>query len=138
MNHPDPGQSEPEWERLNESERVSDDDWNSVVAGFDSPPAVNSEMPADLVADEISARYDNWQQPPPPEVGWRHADPLFVLAVIAVLGGIATLLIGALFFRPMPGWLVLVLICCVLAGGLLLFRRLPNERRDPGDDGASV
>ncbi|MYM20247.1 hypothetical protein GSY69_09785 [Brevibacterium sp. 5221] len=140
---PDPGEPgdddarSPDWEALGDADRVSEAQWAEVLAGYDSPAAVNSEVPADLVADELAAG-DDWERPDPPPVGWRTAPRALVLSLIAVLGAIAGLLVGALFFRPMPGWLTLLLVVVMLGGGVQLFRSLPSERRRDGDDGAAV
>lgn len=129
--------SGPDWEKLNERDRISDAAWDEVVQSWDAPAAVNSEMPADIVAEHLDEN-DDWDRPEAPAVGWRDAPPMLVLALCASVGGIVALVVGAVMLRPIPGWLAVGLIVIILMGGAYLFRNLPNERHTGGDDGASV
>ncbi|GAA4285579.1 hypothetical protein GCM10022261_31100 [Brevibacterium daeguense] len=126
----------PDWERIPEQDRVPDADWEELVAGLNSEAGFVPEMSAEEIRERL-AEDEEWHAPEPEQVGWRKAPPLFVLAVVGVLGGIGTLLVCAIFFRPIPGYLVLVLLAVILVSGLLLFLNLPDERGTEGD-GARV
>lgn len=140
MNHPrDEGSGAgdvPEWEQIPEEDRVPDRDWDELVAGLDAETGFVPEMSVEEIRERLEEDED-WHAPEPEQVGWRKAPPLFVLAVVGVLGGIGTLLVCAIFFRPIPGYLVLALLAIILVSGLLLFLNLPDERGTRGD-GARV
>ncbi|WP_349827751.1 hypothetical protein [Brevibacterium litoralis] len=127
----------PDAERAPAEDRVSDEDWRAVVEGLARPTGFVPEMSRDEIREALEDE-EEWTPPPAPRVGWRTAAPVVVLGWLMSLGGVAFLLLGAIFFRPLPGWLVLLLVVIVLLGATILFLRLPKDRpSDPGS-GAQV
>lgn len=137
--HPErPGpENEPERERAPEGERVADAEWEEFVAGIREQTGFVPEMSRDEVREALEDA-DDWHPPEPAPIGWRTAAPAVVLAWVAVLGGLTAVVVGAVFFRPIPGWATLALIVVVLLGALTLFIRLPRDRKYDGGDGAEV
>ncbi|MDN5550668.1 MAG: hypothetical protein L0G54_08145, partial [Brevibacterium sp.] len=98
-------------------------------------------MMGDLPADVVSERLDEdegWEPGPAAPIGWRTASPTLMLSVVATFGAVLLLLLGVIFFRPLPGWFLLVGIAVGLGGAVGLFFHLPTNRSSDGDNGASV
>ncbi|GAA2196612.1 hypothetical protein [Sinomonas flava] len=66
------------------------------------------------------------------------ADPAVVLAWCGALGGPLALLVFALVWRAVPGFVIALLIAAFVAGVGVLIMRLPRHKEDDGDDGARV
>lgn len=135
MAKPDP--NDPAWDRLRPDEKVSDEDWDSVMAGFSDFDAVNSEISADETADRL-AEQEGWTPPAAPPIGIRTAKPALVLSACALIVGVLGLVLGAMFFRGMPGLLTAFFIVCTVGGLAALFFFLPKTRRPHDGDGAEV
>ncbi|GAA1868455.1 hypothetical protein [Brevibacterium marinum] len=127
----------PESERLGDSSRVSDRDWEDLVNQIAEPSAMMGDMPVDEVRERLEEE-ERWEPGPAEPIGWRTASPTLVLSVIATFGAVLLLLIGTVFFRPLPGWFLLVGIAVGLGGAVGLFFHLPSSRSGDGDNGASV
>jgi hypothetical protein len=76
--------------------------------------------------------------PDDPEPVLAGADPAVVLAWCGALGGPLALLVCALVWRAVPGFVVALLIAAFVAGVGVLIMRLPRHKEDDGDDGARV
>jgi hypothetical protein len=81
-------------------------------------------LPGDFVPDE----------PAPVLAG---ADPVAVLAWCGALGGPVGLLVCALAWRTVPGYMIVLLVAAFVAGVGTLIMRLPRSK-DDGDDGARI
>lgn len=128
----------PESERLGESSKVSDSHWDDLVAQISEPDAAMSEMPVEEIRDRLEAT-ERWQPEPAAPIGWRTAPPTFVLSVLATFGAVVLLIIGAIFFRPLPTWFLLVGLAVGIGGAVGLFFHLPGQSKtEGGDSGASV
>lgn len=133
-----PGSSgDPDRERLPDAERIPDADWESMVSGIEAQSGFVPEMSTDEIRERLEEDED-WVPPAPERIGWRSAPPLFVLSVVGLVGGVGALLVMAIFFRPVPGIAVLVLLGISMASGLLLFLNLPAEHRSDPGGGAQV
>lgn len=82
-------------------------------------------LPGDFVPDE----------PAPVLAG---ADPVAVLAWCSALGGPVALLLCALVWRTVPGYVIVLLVAAFVAGVGTLIMRLPRSKDDDGDDGARI
>ncbi|WP_151952267.1 hypothetical protein [Brevibacterium sp. Marseille-P9724] len=127
----------PEWDRLSPDEKVTDEQWDSVMSGYSDLDAVNSEVSADEAADYL-AEQDGWTAPPAPKIGIRRARPGFVVSAAALLLGIIGLVMTAMFFRSAPGLLTAFFIASAAGGGVALLLFLPASRTEQLDDGAQV
>ena len=130
-------QHEPEWDQLNPDEKITDEQWDSVMSGYSDFDAVNSEVSASETADFL-AEQDGWTAPPAPKIGIRTARPGLVLSAAAFLIGIIGLVFTALFFRSAPGLVTAFFIVCAAGGAVALILFLPHSRTDNFDDGAQV
>src|SRR5699024_6516133 len=81
---------------------------------------------------------DHWQPEPAEPIGWRTASPTLVLSWAAALGAVVLLLIGIVFFRPLPGWYLLIGLAVGIGGAVGLFFHLPQHRSAEDGDGSSV
>ncbi|WP_101650321.1 hypothetical protein [Brevibacterium ihuae] len=127
----------PEWERLPGDERVPDADWDALVTGISDQSGFVPEMSPEEIREQL-AEDEDWVPPEPERIGWRSAPPLFVLAIVGLIGGITGLVVLAIFFRPVPGFAVLALLGISMVSGLLLFLNLPEEHREGRGGGAEV
>lgn len=126
---------EPAAESLPDDQRIDDTTWSSFV---DNIHWHTSTVP-DVTPDEIRDVLDDaeWVPPDPDPIGWRTTSPSLVLGLIGALGGAFVLFVVTVFFRPVPGWLLLVVIAVIVASAAVLFSHLPS-RRDPFSDGREV
>lgn len=128
----------PEPERIGEDRsRVSDDEWASLVDQIAEPSAPMGDMPVDDVREALEAT-ERWEPEPAEPIGWRTASPTLVLSVLAALGAVVLLLVGVIFFRPLPDWYLLIGLAVGVGGAVGLFFHLPKHRSADGGDGASV
>src|SRR5699024_2758418 len=87
--------------------------------------AMRSGRPVDEVREALDDS-DHWQPEPAEPIGWRTASPTLVLSWAAALGAVALLLIGIIFFRPLPGWYLLIGLAVGIGGAVGLFFHLPQ------------
>lgn len=128
----------PDSEQIGEDPaRISDSQWEDLVHQIAEPSAAMADIPADDVRDALEEN-EGWQPGPAEPIGWRTASPTLVLSLLATLGAVVLLLVGVIFFRPLPGWYLFVGIAVGLGGAIGLFFHLPATRKADGDDGASV
>ena len=127
----------PESERLADSSRISDSHWNDLVNQIAEPSAPMGDIPVDEVRERLEDD-EAWEPGPAEPIGWRTASPTLVLSVLATFGAVALLLIGAIYFRPLPGWYLLLGIAVGLGGAVGLFFHLPSTRSADDGDGAAV
>lgn len=128
----------PDSERIGEDPaRISDSQWEDLVQQIAEPAAPMADIPVEEVRDALEES-EGWEPGPAEPIGWRTASPTLVLSLLATLGAVVLLLIGVIFFRPLPGWYLLVGIAVGLGGAIGLFFHLPTNRSVDGDDGASV
>ena len=128
----------PDPERIEtDRSRISDDEWQDLVRQIAEPSAVMGDMPVDEVREALEDS-DHWQPEPAEPIGWRTASPTLVLSWGAALGAIALLLIGIIFFRPLPGWYLLIGLAVGVGGAVGLFFHLPQNRSAEDGDGSSV
>ncbi|AOP53697.1 MAG: hypothetical protein ACTMKZ_11435 [Brevibacterium aurantiacum] len=127
----------PESEQLGDSSRISDSHWEDLVNQIAEPSAMMGDMPADEVRERLEED-EGWEPGPAAPIGWRTASPTLMLSVVATFGAVLLLLLGVIFFRPLPGWFLLVGIAVGLGGAVGLFFHLPTNRSSDGDNGASV
>jgi hypothetical protein len=128
----------PESERIeHDRSRIGDEEWEDLVRQIAEPSAVMGDMPADEVRDALDDA-DHWHPEPAEPIGWRTASPTLVLSWVAALGAVGLLLIGAIFFRPLPGWYLLIGLAVGLGGGIGLFFHLPSHRSGDDGDGSTV
>jgi hypothetical protein len=79
---------------------------------------------------------DRFVPPEPAPIG--RADPVTTLAWVCVIGGPLFLLLAALAWRTLPGWLLLSALVAFVGGFVLLVARMPGEPPDDPDNGAVV
>ncbi|HET9657833.1 MAG TPA: hypothetical protein VFP72_20945, partial [Kineosporiaceae bacterium] len=79
---------------------------------------------------------DGYVPPEPPPIG--RGDFITTFAWVCVLGGPSFLLVAAVVWRDLPGWLLLAALAAFVGGFVLLVARLPGEPPDDPDDGAVV
>lgn len=127
----------PDSEKLDENSRISDSAWDDLVGQIAQPSAGMSEIPVEEVREALEED-EGWEPEPAAPVGWRTAPPTLVLSLVSTLGAVVLLLIGVVFFRPVPGWYLLVGVAVGLGGAVGLFFHLPKYRSIDGDNGASV
>ncbi|WP_309130371.1 hypothetical protein [Brevibacterium sp.] len=127
----------PEPEQVGDSSRISDSAWNDLVSRFDDPSGAAADMPSDEVRERLEET-ERWQPEPAAPIGWRTASPTLMLSVLAAFGALIALLIGVVFFRPLPGWFLPVSIAVLLGGAVGLFFHLPKQRGFGDDNGAAV
>ena len=128
----------PESETIGDSSRVSDSHWEDVVARLSEPDAPMSEMPVEEIRERL-ADAEHWEPEPAAPIGWRTAPPTLMLSVVATFGAVVLLIIGAVLFRPLPQWFLLVGLAVGIGGAIGLFFHLPKQSRtEGGDSGASV
>lgn len=84
----------------------------------------HASLPGDFIPDE-------------PEPVLAGADPVSVLAWCGALGGPVALLVCALVWRGVPGFVIVLLVAAFIAGVGTLIMRLPRNK-DDGDDGARI
>ncbi|UVI37807.1 hypothetical protein [Brevibacterium spongiae] len=131
-------QDVPDPERIgNDRSRISDEEWDDLVQQIAEPAAPMGDMPADDVREALEDT-ERWQPGPAEPIGWRTAAPTLVLSWAAALGAVALLLVGAIFFRPLPGWYLLIGIAVGIGGAVGLFYHLPSQRSADDGDGSSV
>lgn len=135
-NNGDSDRSHPEWETVHPDHRVADSDWDALVADIGASTAYNSEISADDVANYLDAQ-DNWDGPRVERIDWANVAPAHVLTLGALIAGITLLITAAVFFRPVPGWVVITGITMAVGGGIGAVFILPRSRRDD-DSGAQV
>lgn len=137
-NNREPEWDEPDWDKLDPGNRVDDSQWDSIVASFDTDTAYNSEISADEVSDYLDEN-DDWEGPVVERIDWLSVPPARVVSVAAMLLGLSALIVGAVFVRPVPMWIVIAGIVSAVGGGLGALYTLPKDRReDDGDSGARV
>lgn len=127
----------PEEERLAGSDRVDDEEWASLLDSIAEPSVIGSEMSVGEIRDAIEED-DHWEPGEAAPVGWRTASPSLVLSCAASVGSILLLLVGIVFFRPLPSWYLLVGLAICVGGVTGLFFHLPRERTEDGGTGAAV
>ena len=133
------GDDEPAWDRLDDANQVSSERWDEIVSAFAAPSAVNSEVSADEVQEYLDEADDDWRPPEPEKVGWRNAPPALVISVAAFGVGLLSLIVGAVLFRPLPGFITLIALVLTAGGAVGLFYSLPRDRNPfDGDDGSQV
>lgn len=99
----------------------------------DRPGRADAEDDSDTAGDMLPGDF----VPEEPEPVLAGADPAVVLAWCGALGGPVALLLCALLWRGVPGYVIALLIAAFLAGVGVLIMRLPRHK-DDGDDGARV
>ncbi len=124
-------------EQVGDSARVSDSLWSDLVGRLDEPSAATADMSAEEVRERLEET-ERWEPEPAAPIGWRTASPTLVLSMIATFGAIAGVLLGVIFFRPLPGWFLPVSIAVGLGGAVGLFFHLPKQRHLGDDNGAAV
>src|SRR5699024_11043843 len=117
--------------------RISAEAWQDLVRQIAEHPAVMGDTPVDEVREALDDS-DPWQPEPAEPIGWRTASPTLVLSWAAALGAVALLLIGIIFFRPLPGWYLLIGLAVGIGGAVGLFFHLPQHRSAEDGDGSSV
>lgn len=122
-------------ESLPEGERIDDATWSSFVDNITWRTSPSPDIPPEEVREALDD--EEWVPPEPDPIGWRTTSPSLVLGLIGALGGAFALFVVAVFVRPVPGWILLVLIAVTLASAGVLFTHLP-KRRDPFSDGREV
>ena len=128
----------PDSERIgNDRSRISDAEWDELVQQISEPPATMGEMPVEDVRDALEDT-EHWRPEPAAPIGWRTAPPTLVLSWAATLGAVTLLLIGIIFFRPLPGWYLLIGLAVGVGGAAGLFFHLPTHRSAEDGDGSSV
>lgn len=128
----------PDPERIgHDRSRISDEDWDDLVRQIAEPSATTGDMPAEDVRDALEDT-EHWEPEPAEPIGWRTASPTLVLSWAAALGAVVLLLIGVIFFRPLPGWYLLIGLAVGIGGAVGLFFHLPSHRSADGGDGSSV
>src|SRR5699024_6798628 len=128
---PDPERSE------TDRSRIRAEEWQDLVRQIAEPPAGTGDMPVDEVRAALDASA-HWQPEPAEPIGWRPASPTLVLSWAAALGAVALLLIVIIFFRPLPGWYLLIGLAVGIGGAVGLFFHLPQQRSAEDGDGSSV
>ena len=92
----------PDPERIrHDRSRISDEEWDDLVRQITEPSASGGDMPAEDVREALEDA-EHWEPEPAEPIGWRTASPTLVLSWAAALGAVVLLLIGAIFFRPLP------------------------------------
>ena len=128
----------PDPERIgHDRSRISDDEWDDLVRQIAEPSATGGDMPAEDVREALEDA-EHWEPEPAEPIGWRTASPTLVLSWAAALGAVVLLLIGATFFRPLPGWYLLIGLAVGIGGAVGLFFHLPSHRSADDGDGSSV
>ncbi|SMX69313.1 hypothetical protein BI49514_00567 [Brevibacterium iodinum ATCC 49514] len=128
----------PDPERIgHDRSRISDEDWDDLVRQIAEPSATTGDMPAEDVRDALEDT-EHWEPEPAEPIGRRTASPTLVLSWAAALGAVVLLLIGVIFFRPLPGWYLLIGLAVGIGGAVGLFFHLPSHRSADGGDGSSV
>lgn len=127
----------PDPERIgHDRSRISDEDWDDLVRQIAEPAATTGDMSAEVVRDALEDT-EHWEPEPADPIGWRTASPTLVLSWAAALGAVVLLLIGVIFFRPLPEWYLLIGLAVGIGGAVGLFFHLPSHRSADGD-GSSV
>ena len=128
----------PDPERIrHDRSRISDEEWDDLVRQITEPSASGGDMPAEDVREALEDA-EHWEPEPAEPIGWRTASPTLVLSWAAALGAVVLLLIGAIFFRPLPGWYLLIGLAVGIGGAVGLFFHLPSHRSADDGDGSSV
>ena len=128
----------PDPERIGQDRsRISDEEWDDLVRQIAEPSATMGDMPAEDVRDALEDA-EHWEPEPAEPIGWRTASPTLVLSWAAALGAVLLLLIGIIFFRPLPGWYLLIGLTVGSGGAVGLFFHLPSHRSPDDGDGSSV
>ncbi|SDS70853.1 hypothetical protein SAMN04489752_2318 [Brevibacterium siliguriense] len=128
----------PDPERIgHDRSRISDEEWDDLVRQIAEPSATMGDIPAEDVRDALEDA-EHWEPGPAEPIGWRTASPTLVLSWAAALGAVVLLLIGVIFFRPLPGWYLLIGLAVGIGGAIGLFFHLPNHRSPDDGDGSSV
>lgn len=128
----------PDPERIgHDRSRISDEDWDDLVRQIAEPSAATGDIPAEDVRDALEDT-EHWEREPAEPIGWRTASPTLVLSWAAALGAVVLLLIGVIFFRPLPGWYLLIGLAVGIGGAVGLFFQLPSHRSADDGDGSSV
>ena len=128
----------PDPERIrHDRSRISDEEWDDLVRQIAEPSASGGDMPAEDVREALEDA-EHWEPEPAEPIGWRTASPTLVLSWAAALGAVVLLLIGAIFFRPLPGWYLLIGLAVGIGGAVGLFLHLPSHRSADDGDGSSV
>ena len=128
----------PDPERIrHDRSRISDEEWDDLVRQIAEPSASGGDMPAEDVREALEDA-EHWEPEPAEPIGWRTASPTLVLSCAAALGAVVLLLIGAIFFRPLPGWYLLIGLAVGIGGAVGLFFHLPSHRSADDGDGSSV
>lgn len=117
--------------------RISDEEWDDLVRQIAEPSAAMGDMPAEDVRDALEDT-EHWEPEPAEPIGWRTASPTLVLSWAAALGAVVLLLIGVIFFRPLPEWYLLIGLAVGIGGAVGLFFHLPSRRSADDGDGSSV
>ena len=128
----------PDPERIrHDRSRISDEEWDDLVRQIADPTASGGDMPAEDVREALEDA-EHWEPEPAEPIGWRTASPTLVLSWAATLGAVVLLLIGAIFFRPLPEWYLLIGLAVGIGGAVGLFFHLPSHRSADDGDGSSV
>lgn len=128
----------PDPERIGQDRsRISDEEWDDLVRQIAEPSATMGDMPAEDVRDALEDA-EHWEPEPAEPIGWRTASPTLVLSWAAALSAVLLLLIGIIFFRPLPGWYLLIGLAVGIGGAVGLFFHLPSHRSPDDGDGSSV
>ena len=117
--------------------RISDEEWDDLVRQIAEPSAAMGDVPAEDVRDALEDT-EHWEPEPAEPIGWRTASPTLVLSWAAALGAVVLLLIGVIFFRPLPEWYLLIGLAVGIGGAVGLFFHLPSHRSADDGDGSSV
>ncbi len=115
--------------------------WREIIENFGDRARLE---PGDLADDDDPAVARPFSDPP--EEGYRPPEPpparwpegVQGAAWVGALGAPVVLLALTLVGRPVPGWVVGLLIVAFVGGFGYLVAQLPRGPRDPGDDGAQV
>ncbi|MGC3021235.1 MULTISPECIES: hypothetical protein [unclassified Brevibacterium] len=131
-------QDVPDPERIgNDRSRISDEEWDDLIQQISEPAATMGDMPVEDVREAL-ADTEHWHPEPAEPIGWRTASPTLVLSWAAALSAVVLLLIGVVFFRPLPGWYLLIGLAVGVGGAVGLFFHLPSHRSVDDGDGSSV
>lgn len=123
--------------------------WQSIVENYGDRAELSPEETAELEEKRAAARSaaedarearqvgdERFVPPIPPPLP--KADPPVLLAWAGVLVAPLALMVVVIFSLPLPAFFGALLVLWFLGGFAYLVSAMPNEPRDPWDDGAQV